>query len=155
MDLQLSRKGDYAVRGAVFLAVHYGEGYKKTREVASDMRLPLRYTPQILGLLTSARIAEAKAGRDGGFRLRRDPSEISLLEVVEAAEGTLRSSRCTLRGGPCDWDGTCPVHDSWVRAREALRAVLSETKLDTLAAESHRRSLLPAGELADHAATVR
>lgn len=129
MDLQLSRKGDYAVRSAIDLAAHYGDGYRKIREIAADMDLPIPYTPQILGILTSAGIAEAKAGRDGGYRLRRPPAEISLLDVVEAAEGTLKSSRCTLRGGPCSLDGVCPVHDSWVRAREALRSSLAGTTL--------------------------
>jgi Rrf2 family protein len=129
MDLQLSRKGDYAVRAAIDLAMHYSNGFRKIREIAADMDLPLRYTPQILGVLTSAGLAQAKAGREGGYRLRRPPSEISLLDVVEAAEGTLKSSRCTLRGGPCALDGTCPVHDSWVRAREALRSSLAGTTL--------------------------
>jgi Rrf2 family protein len=135
MDISLSRKGDYAVRAAISLARHSGDGYRKIREVAEEMALPERYTPQILGLLARAGLAEAKAGRDGGYRLTRHPEEVSLLEVVEAAEGPLTSTRCTLRGGPCQWDNTCPVHHVWTGAREALRHSLANVSLASVAEE--------------------
>jgi hypothetical protein len=45
MDLKLSMTGDYAVRAAISLARNYGNGYRKIREVAVEMALPLRYTP--------------------------------------------------------------------------------------------------------------
>jgi Rrf2 family protein len=120
------------VRAALALARVSGGGYKKIREVADEMQLPLRYTPQILGLLSQAGLAEARAGRDGGYRLLRQPNEISLLEVVEAAEGPLRSDRCTLNGGPCHWQTMCAVHPAWEAATEALRASLASVRLSDL-----------------------
>lgn len=129
MDLQLSRRGDYAVRAAIVLARDEGHGYVKIREVAERMSIPRPYTPQILKILDTAGIAEAKAGRDGGYRLKRAASSISLLEIVEAAEGSLRTNRCTLRGEPCVWESPCPVHQSWVAASEALRYQLGKTTL--------------------------
>ncbi|HVP04711.1 MAG TPA: Rrf2 family transcriptional regulator [Dehalococcoidia bacterium] len=133
MDLRLSKTGDYAVRAAISLARVYGNGYRKMREVSDDMALPLRYTPQILGMLARAGLAEAKAGREGGYRLSRAPREITLLQVVEAAEGRLETSRCTLRGGPCQWDNACPVHHAWVAAGRALRESLAATSLAEIA----------------------
>jgi Rrf2 family protein len=105
MDLTLSKRGDYVVRAAICLARTWdGSGaYCKIREVADAMDLPRSYTPQLLGVLAKAGLAEAKAGRVGGYRLLRDPSEISVLEVIEAAvraTGTT-SARSTRRGrGP-------------------------------------------------------
>src|SRR5919106_1081864 len=115
MYLQLTRRGDYAVRAAIHLARTDGGGYAKIPEVSQAMSVPLSYTPQVLGLLARAGLAEAKAGREGGFRLHRAPEEITLLELVEAAEGDLRPTRCTLRGGPCQWEDVCAVHPSWSR----------------------------------------
>ncbi len=108
------------------------------------MALPLRYTPQILSMLGRAGFAEARAGRDGGYRLSRPPADITLLEVVEAAEGPIRSDRCTLRGGPCQWDNVCPVHGAWIAAGRALRDSLAATSLAEIAREdaSMRRSQL-------------
>ena len=130
MNLTLTKRGDYAVRAAISLARCQKKGaYKKIREVASEMDLPLRYTPQILSLLARAGLAEARAGRDGGYRMLRDPAAISLLEVVEAAEGPLRSERCTLGGGPCHWETMCAVHPAWEEAGESLRRSLAGVSL--------------------------
>jgi Rrf2 family protein len=136
MDLTLSRRGDYVVRAAICLAAAWdGNGaYWKIRQVAGAMDLPRSYTPQVLGILAKAGLAEAKAGREGGYRLTRAPEQISLLEVIEAAEGYLVSQRCPLRGGPCHWDDVCALHPTWVEASEAIRATLSKTTLAQVAA---------------------
>jgi Rrf2 family protein len=146
MNLTLSRRGDYAVRAAIFLAMAWDEGggYRKIREVAEVMDLPLGYAPQVLGILAEAGIAEAKAGRQGGYRLARSPARISLLEIVEAAEGYLASERCPLRGGPCHWDDVCALHPTLTGATEAIRATLSHTALSEVAAvDRELRSGMP------------
>jgi Rrf2 family protein len=116
MDLRLTRRGDYAVRAALCLAGSWGaspERYLKIREIASAMEIPASYTPHVLKLLATADLAEAKAGPDGGYRLRASPGEITLLQVVEAAEGEVVLERCILRGGPCHWREACAVHAAW------------------------------------------
>jgi Rrf2 family protein len=130
MNLALTRRADYTVRAALALARDFDlAGYTKIREVAERMGLPARYTPQILMLLARAGLAEARAGRDGGYRLARPPDEITLLEVVEAAEGPLRTERCTLSGGPCHWEDMCALHPAWDEATQALRDSLGAASL--------------------------
>jgi Rrf2 family transcriptional regulator, iron-sulfur cluster assembly transcription factor len=134
MDLALTRRGDYAVRAALCLARRGDGGYVKIREVAATMALPASYTPQVLRLLAEAGLAEARAGRDGGYRLTRPPGEVALLEVVEAAEGSFRLERCILRGGPCHWEQACAVHAAWSAAVQACRDQLAATTLADLVA---------------------
>jgi Rrf2 family protein len=135
VDLTLTKRGDYAVRAAICLARAYPSGgYRKIREVASEMDLPLKYTPQILNLLAKAGIAEARAGQQGGYRLRLPPDQVNLLDVVEASEGPLRSERCTLRGGPCHWEDVCPLHFTWEEGRRALSRVLESKTLASVVA---------------------
>jgi Rrf2 family protein len=139
MDLGLTRRGDYAVRAALCLARWSGEGhYVKIREVARRMALPASYTPQVLRLLAEAGLAEARAGREGGYRLSRAPDEVALLEVVEAAEGTFDLERCILRAGPCHWEQTCAVHGAWSAAVQAWRDSLRQTTLADLVAADAR-----------------
>jgi Rrf2 family iron-sulfur cluster assembly transcriptional regulator len=139
MDLALTRRGDYAVRAALCLARRGGDGgYVKIREVAATMALPASYTPQVLRLLAEAGLAEARAGRDGGYRLTRPPAEIALLEVVEAAEGAFTLDRCILRGGPCHWEQACAVHPVWAAAVDACRDALRRASLADLAAADAR-----------------
>ena len=141
MDLALTRRGDYAVRAALYLARPADHGrYLKIREVAEAMKLPVSYTPQVLKLLAAAGLAEAKAGREGGYRLTRPPGEVSLLEVVEAAEGAFVLERCILRGGPCHWEQACAVHSAWAAAVQACRDSLRRTTLADLAEADRRLS---------------
>ena len=136
MNLSLTKRADYAVRAALCLAQAWETGDLVTvAEVTGRMSVPRTYTPQILGLLTRAGLAEARAGRGGGYRLSRNPSEISLLEVVEAGDGRVGSTRCILRGGPCGGSpDVCAVHDSWFGATERFRASLAGVSLADVAA---------------------
>lgn len=144
----MTRRGDYAVRAALCLAKLGDDGrYVKIREVAETMALPVSYTPQVLRLLADAGLAEAKAGREGGYRLVREPRRISLLQVVEAAEGAFTLDRCILRGGPCHWERTCAVHGAWSAAVEAWRDSLRRTTLaDLVAADDRLRTANPIAE---------
>ena len=134
MDLTLSSRGDYCVRAAIALAGAWGSGgYRKAREISEEMALPRAYVPELLGLLAEAGLAESKAGQAGGYRLARDPGAVSLLEVVEAAEGPLVSRNCPLRGGPCRWENVCALHPTWASASEAVRSTLAATSLADVA----------------------
>ena len=127
MQLSLGRKGDYSVRAVLELTRHHGERRVKAREIAEAMDIPERYVPQILANLVRRGLLAAVAGPDGGYVLARPPQEISLLEVVEAAEGPLRGQECILRGGRCEWENVCPMHIPWSRAQDALMEQLQGT----------------------------
>jgi len=134
MDLTLSSRGDYAVRAAIALAGAWDSGaYRKAREISDEMALPRSYVPELVGLLADAGLAASRAGPTGGYRLARDPAEISLLEVIEAAEGPLISRNCPIRGGPCRWENVCALHPTWEAASEAVRATLGATTLADVA----------------------
>jgi len=139
VKLALTRRGDYALRAALYLAEDRDrDAFAKIKDVAAAMDLPISYTPQVLLLLARSGIAEAKPGRDGGYRLTRAPDDVSVLEVVESAEGDLRSTTCILRGGPCHWEEACAVHAAWSEASEAFRSSLASTTLADLAAADRR-----------------
>lgn len=135
MDLTLTKRGDYVLRAAIALANAWdGDGaYAKLRTISEDMEIPASYTPQILGLLARAGIAESRAGRHGGYRLQRNPRSVTVLEVIEAAEGPLAVARCPMRGGPCRWDDACAVHPTWAKATDAMRSSLARTSLARVA----------------------
>lgn len=130
MDLQLTRRGDYTVRAAISLARHSGTGaYRKLREIAEEMDIPSRYTHEIVSLLVKAGLAEAMAGKQGGYRLVRRPEAISLLEVVEAGDGAMRLDRCALSGGPCHWETMCAVHPMLEEGVKAITASMRSRSL--------------------------
>ena len=134
MQISLEGRGDYSVRAMIDLACHHGGGRRKAREIATTMDLPARYLPQLLAPLVRRGLLVATAGPEGGYAFAREPADVTVLEVIEAAEGPLESPRCVPRGGPCDWDETCPLHEPWGRARNALASELGRTTFADLAA---------------------
>ncbi len=127
MQVTLGRKGDYSVRAVLNVARHSDSGRRKAREIAAEMEIPEPYVAQVLADLVRHRLLTAMAGPTGGYSLSRPASEITLLEVTEAAEGPTTLESCVLRGGPCDWITVCPVHETWWRAQTALRDSLAAT----------------------------
>jgi Rrf2 family protein len=133
MNLGLSKRGDYVVRSAISLARSYESGVpRKLRQVSVEMEIPRTYVSQILGDLSRAGIAQSFFGTNGGYSLARPPAEVTVLEIVEAAEGSLAPATCVLGDDSCGWDSVCPLHETWKAAAAALRSVLAETTLSDL-----------------------
>ncbi len=134
MKVRLGRRGDYAVRAMISIARHPAGGRRKTRQITDEMDLPPGFATQILASLARGGLLTATAGPDGGYSLARPATEISVLDVVELAEGQITIDECVLRGGPCDWVAVCPMHSTWSEAQRALTTRLAATSLFDLAA---------------------
>jgi Rrf2 family iron-sulfur cluster assembly transcriptional regulator len=141
MRLELTKRGDYAVRAMLALARGSGNGLLSARRISDAMAIPVRFLPQVLADLQRAGLVEAAPGRSGGYRLAREATTISLLDVIEAVEGDTRRRDCVLRGGPCGVNGTCDVHDVFFAGQEALRGTFAASTLAQLAAPATAAAL--------------
>ena len=131
MRLELNRQSEYAIRALVLLAVERSR-LMSGREIAARTEVPARFLARVLGQLSAADIVEARIGRTGGYRLRRLPARLSILEVVETVEGPARSTRCVLRQQRCDPDAPCAIHPIWSSAQDGVIETLGETTLAAL-----------------------
>ncbi len=130
MKLELTRRGAYAIRAAVALARISDGRLTSSARIASAMGIPPRFLPQVMGDLVRAGIVEGVVGRAGGYRLARAAGDVSLLEVIQAAEGDARRRTCVLRGVECGTQqGGCEVHEVFVAAQAALLAELDGASL--------------------------
>lgn len=84
--------------------------------------------------LRKAGLVTAMRGARGGFVLERSPSDISVLEVVEALEGPLKPTACD-GGSSCSRNQACAAASVWNRATAALRQVFDTTTLAELAGQ--------------------
>jgi Rrf2 family protein len=130
--MELTKRGDYAVRTMLALARTPADRLLSVRRIAEEMSIPVRFLPQVMGDLVAAGLVEATTGRAGGYRLARPAAAITLLDVVEAVEGDSRRRTCVLRGGPCGLDGHCDVHDVFFAAQDAMLATLGAARLADL-----------------------
>jgi Rrf2 family protein len=136
--VQISARGDYAVRAAVVLAVAYPRTVS-TQALAAEQRMPRKFLETILADLRRSGLVQSTRGVDGGYALARPPAEIRVGDVLRAADGPLAGVR-GLRPEETTYDGSA-VHlqEVWIAVRAAVRRVLDEVSLAEVA-----RGRLPA-----------
>jgi Rrf2 family iron-sulfur cluster assembly transcriptional regulator len=132
--LELTRRGDYAIRAVIALGRSEPGVVTPAPRLAALTGIPPRFVAQVMAEIVRAGIAEARVGRSGGYRLARDSAAITLLEVVEAVEGDPRRTVCVLRDSPCLRGGACDVHAVFAAAQDALLAELALATIADLAA---------------------
>lgn len=135
MRLRFTKRTDYAIRACLHL-VDAGDAPVSSRRIALSMDIPDRFLPQVLADLAKTGIVESTAGKLGGYRLRRDPAELQLIEIVEAVEGPSRSEQCVLEQRGCDAGRPCALHPVWSAAQSAFIQVLAATSLADVAARA-------------------
>ena len=130
--MQITQTADYAVRTVVYLALHRDDGPVAAAVIAKEMIIPVDYISKVVQALSRAGLVESVPGRNGGARLARDPSDLSMLEIIEAVDGPVTLTRCVIRPGACPRDSYCTVHGFWKKAQQGLIGVLSGTKVADL-----------------------
>lgn len=132
--MRLTAKSEYGVLAAIDLACNYGDGPVSAREIAERRSIPPRFLEQLFVPLRRSGLVSAVRGAKGGFVLTRPPAEITVLDIVEALEGSLTASVCdSERGSSCGKNASCAAAPVWARATAALRDVFADTTLASLA----------------------
>lgn len=132
--MRLTAKSEYGLLAVIDLACRYGDGPVSAREIAERRSIPPRFLEQLFVTLRRAGLVTAVRGAHGGFVLEREPSAISVLDVVEALEGPLEASMCdSERSAGCVRSGACAAAPMWSKATNALRDVFTSTTLAELA----------------------
>jgi Rrf2 family iron-sulfur cluster assembly transcriptional regulator len=135
MRLELTHRGDYAIRAMIALGHANGlAGRLSVRRIAAQMTIPVAFLPRVMRDLVAAGLVEATAGRTGGYRLARPAEAISLLAIIESIEGESGRRSCVLDGAPCPAHDRCEVHDVFFSAQAALLDRLRRTTLSDLLA---------------------
>ncbi len=132
MKIVTTRRSDYGIRAAVYLADKAPE-QAKAGEIAEAMDMPTGFLHQVLQGLQRGGLVNSKPSRNGGYALARRPEDITVLEIIETLEGSLDAGECALRGGPCHWEQVCALHEVWSAGRAAFRETLSSATLEDLA----------------------
>ena len=134
-SVRVSAKSDYAVRAAVELAAAHNSGPVKGEQIAEAQDIPLRFLENILGDLRHHGLVESRRGIDGGYWLSRSPEEITIGEVMRAAEGPLASVRGE-RPDELSYSGAAePLKQVWVALRNNVRGILDNVTLADVIAD--------------------
>jgi Rrf2 family iron-sulfur cluster assembly transcriptional regulator len=132
MRMALGRKEASAIEIVLYLANEACRRPVKAREIASQVHISPSYLPQVLANLVRGGLLTARAGRNGGYRLNRSPTEITLVDIIESAGDVQGDELCQLSGTPT-LDNACALHGTWIGARSLLKDQLGGTSITDLA----------------------
>jgi Rrf2 family protein len=130
--LQVSRRVEYALRAAIFLARRDAGEIVSFKEIADREGVPRDFLAKILRSLVDAGIVRSTRGASGGFALARTPAEVTFLQIIEAADGPVAVNNCCDAGGGCVVSAACAMASVWRRGENAMLDVFRSTRLSDL-----------------------
>jgi Rrf2 family protein len=88
--MKLTRASSYALHAVAYMTEQDSNVPVASHVIAKARKIPERFLLKVLKPLVSARVLLSVKGPNGGYRLAKAPSEISLLEILEAVDGPIR-----------------------------------------------------------------
>jgi len=88
--------------------------YINSRVLARISNVPSSYVPKILRKLVNADLLDSLKGPQGGFKIKKEPSEITFKMILEAVGYSFCLDDCVFGWEDCDDGETCPLHNQWI-----------------------------------------
>lgn len=137
--LQLTMAGEYTVRAMLHLASKPRGTVVQIYDIAQQWGIPENFLRKIVQLLTKSNLVLSHRGVGGGIELAKSAEEITLLDVIEAAEGKLALNKCLITPGVCFRESWCAVHLVWHEVQEKMKEILRSRSMADLAKQTLRR----------------
>jgi len=135
--LRLSKKADYALIALSYMAAPGQRPVVSAREMSERHDLPLELLAKVLQRLVQRGLLTSVQGINGGYRLARPATQVSVAQVVEAIDGPLMLTACTdASDDPCTQFSKCNIRDPLHRIRERIASALMSCSVAELAAEA-------------------
>ncbi|MEL7221849.1 MAG: Rrf2 family transcriptional regulator, partial [Bacteroidota bacterium] len=106
-------------------------------EIAKNEEIPQKFLESILRELCNQRILVSKRGRYGGYRLLKQPAEISFTEVMRIMDGPIALMPCVSLNyyTPCDEckrEETCAIREVFLKVRDVTLDIFNNATVDKL-----------------------
>ena len=139
--MKISTKGRYALRMILDMTQHQKNGPVALKDISDRQNVSKKYLEQIALVLSQAGILQGTRGHQGGYRMVADPAEITVLDVLEITEGSMRPVAC-LDQAPnvCERCNGCETLYIWEGLDQVIRDYLGKMTiqdvLDKVAAKA-------------------
>ena len=131
--MNITSKGRYALRVMLDLAQHREEGYISLKTIAERQGYSMKYLEMIVGSLKRAGLVASTRGKEGGYRLVRDPEDYTIGEILRCIEDNLAPVACIKAGDICcEHAGECMTVPMWKELDDITNAYLDGVSLQDL-----------------------
>jgi Rrf2 family cysteine metabolism transcriptional repressor len=130
--MKISTRVRYGTRAMLDLAIHYQDGPVLVKEIAARQQISARYLEQLLISLKVAGLVHSTRGTGGGFALAKLPSQIKIIDIVQAMDGSIAPVECVDAPESYPRSAYCATRDVWARVKDAVNNVLDSITLEHL-----------------------
>jgi Rrf2 family transcriptional regulator, iron-sulfur cluster assembly transcription factor len=131
--LMISKTATHAIRALIYLAALPEGTFAGAGQIAREIDAPENYLGKLLQGFSRNGLVVSQKGHGGGFRLARDPDEITLFDIVEPLDQVARKTGCLLGQRRCSDQNGCSVHPRWKKVQVTYLDFLRETTLAEIA----------------------
>jgi Rrf2 family transcriptional regulator, iron-sulfur cluster assembly transcription factor len=143
--MKISTQSRYGLRALFDIAYHSAGMSTQVREISVRQAISPRYIEQIFQKLKKAGIIKSVRGPAGGYYLSRKPEEISVGDIVRAAEGNVHLVHCSNGSRAlkkeCTRTRECVVKDVWAEASLRLMTYLDSVTLRDLCEQAQAKGV--------------
>lgn len=132
--LRISKITDYGIVLLTELARGASDEPHNARALAETAQLPLPIVSKTLKALTRRGLLVSQRGAKGGFSLARTPERIAVAEVIDALEGPVGLTECSIAAGECQRESICGVREPWQHINSVIVHALRQVTLADLIA---------------------
>lgn len=137
--MKISSKSRYGVRACYYLATRFDEGcVVSLTEISTSTGISSNYLEQLFIPLKRAKLVTAVRGAMGGYALSRQPSDITIGQIMRALEDGLELVGCI--SGECDSKAECPTFAIWDLLYHGINDLLDGLTLGDMLTGNLRRS---------------
>jgi Rrf2 family protein len=133
--LKLTKKADYGLIALKHLAVNSPTS-SSAKEIAETYGIPAALLSKILQKLVKNGFLRSEHGTNGGYKLARDPKEITAYEVIRTIDGPIFLTACFTEHGYCVHTDKCTVRDPLQKVHEGILRLLASISISDMSADS-------------------
>ncbi len=127
--MKISTKGRYALTMMIYIGREYkNDRFISLKEISDKTDISLKYLEKIMVNLKRNDFFITLTGKDGGYKLKRDPSDYSIGEIIRAAEGNLDVVSC-VGDMLCPKKEMCSTYSLWEGLSQVINNYLDNKNL--------------------------
>ena len=131
--MMISTKGRYALRVMIDLAKQEKNEYISLKAISERQQISMKYLEAIVSVLNKAGFLQSLRGKDGGYRLSKEPAQYTIGAILKLTEGSLAPVAC-LEGcdNVCQSSDGCITLPLWQKLDGIIDNYLESITLEDL-----------------------
>ncbi|QOY55484.1 Rrf2 family transcriptional regulator [Candidatus Sulfurimonas marisnigri] len=130
--MQLNNTSQYAIRILSYIANTNDNKLCNAKELSEILDIPYKFLTKIMTHLVKAEFVISIQGREGGYKLAKPASGITVMDVLNEFNEPINHQQCLLGIGTCDGKNKCSLHDQWAEPKSLIKKMFEETTLENI-----------------------